>query len=188
MSIIRQRDYSKTMRESGLLIEVNTADLEPFFASLSPKKIELATRRAAVRTRDWLMTNLRRELAAGANIPQRALKTRFRKGKNEPGSSRATMWIGLNPVAARRIGKGISTPRGVQVGRHAFDRAFITTMRKSGYSGIFVRHGRKRLPIVEVTLDIDDDMAALIAKYEVAATRMFSQRLEHEVNYLLGLS
>ncbi|WP_035216172.1 hypothetical protein [Desulfobulbus elongatus] len=175
---------------SGLLIEVDTKPLAGLFAPLKPERLRRAAQRAAKRTRDWLLTQLRRELAAATKVPQLVFKSRFRKGSqggDDPGGS-AILWIGVNPVVASKIGPGVMTAKGVRVGRRTFDHAFLAVMPTTDHQGIFMRRGAGRLPIVKVVLPIDAEAWDLLSKYEAAAGRMFGQRLEHEINFELGLT
>ncbi len=190
-------------------VQIETAELEERFAAL-PAQIAVAAGRAARRTRDWLMTQLTKELAARAALPEKGIRGRFRRGRHAENSrfysneGYAILWIGLNPVKAEKAG----TPRhikrvrgryhrgpkpvpgaGVRVGRHFFDRAFIGDVY--GGQKVWRRKstgaGSERLPVVRMSIPINDTMEEILPRYQDAAARMFAQRLEHEVNYLLGL-
>lgn len=165
---------------NGLTLEVNTAHIERLFGLL-PELMAQASRRAAARTRDWLATQLRRELGKVEKLPALATKNRFfRKG----GQTHAMLWIGLNPVFADKAGPAVMTSKGVRAGRRVFEGAFLAHV-KTGHTGIYVRKGKERLPILKVTIPVDESMEAILPKFEAGALRMFEDRLEHEISYLL---
>lgn len=193
-----------------IYIQIETAELEERFRLLS-KQIALAARRAALRTRNWLQTQLVRELSARAALPQKGIKARFRRGrhgdtKEDERNSQAysnegyaVLWIGLNPVDAQTAGtprqnKKSAGPRpipgaGTKVGRHFFDRAFIANIYGPGEK-VWRRKSMgarsKAFPVVKMTVPINEAMEEILPLYEAAAARMFSQRLEHECNYLIA--
>lgn len=172
-----------------IFVQIDTSELEKRFALL-PKQMELAAKRAAIRTREWLRTQLTRELATTARVPQKALKGRVRRGpKANDGAwysnGQAVLWIGLNEVAAHHVGTPRQTKKGVRVEKHFFDRAFIVRIGHSQRLSVWRRQGRKRTPIAMVTVPLDEAGEDLLEKYEAPAARTFSQRLEHEVNFLL---
>lgn len=181
---------------SDIYVQIDTAELERHLDAISPRKVAMASQRAATRTRDWLLTNLRRELGQQAALPVKGLVGRFKRGP-KGGNSQfysnegfAILWIGLNAIEAQKAGTLHETKNGVRVGRHAFARAFVAEIY-SGEKKVWKRKrfgaGSKRFPVVKMTIPINDAMEAVLPRYQVAAERMFSQRLEHEINYLLGL-
>lgn len=187
-----------SMPPSDFYVQVDTSALEQRFALL-PQQMALAARRAAVRTRDWLMTHLRRELAAKAQIPTRALTGRFRRrGNNYSDAGYAVLWIGLNAIEAQAAGTPKAAPsrkniKGIRVGKHYFDRAFYTHIYGPNQPEKVWRRktfgkGSKRFPVVKMTIPINDHMEELLAKYEGPVAARFAQRLQHEVEFLLGLT
>ena len=193
-----------------IYVQVETRELEAMFGAFGPAKIALAASRAARRVRDWLLTQLTRELSTRAQLPQKGIRGRFRRGRHEKNGQfysnegYAILWIGLNPVMAdasglkprhvRRVrgGKYHRGPKpvpgaGVRIGKHFFDRAFIADI----YGGAKVYRRKnlgsesEKLPVVRMSIPINETMQEILPKYQAAAARMFSQRLEHEVNFLL---
>jgi hypothetical protein len=180
---------------SDIYVQVDTSEMEARLGQLA-HVIPTAAKRAAVRTRDWLMTQLRRELSRRAAVPRKELKGRFRRSGGEKGSAYsrsayAVLWIGLNGIEAQKVGNPRQNKTGTKVGRHSFDRAFLSTIY-SGEQKIWRRksfgRGSRRFPVVKMTIPVNEAMEEILPEYQAAAARMFSQRLEHEVNYLLGLS
>ncbi|MEW6490364.1 MAG: hypothetical protein AB1578_20945, partial [Thermodesulfobacteriota bacterium] len=151
-------------------------------------------RRAAGRTRDWLSTPHTRELAARAALPQRGLEARFRRrhGPVSRDEAYAVLWIGLNPVEATTAGTPRQSARGTRVGRHFFERAFLARIYGKGDKPekVWTRKtfgkGSQRFPVVKMTIPIDEHMEELLPRYEPAAAKMFSERLAHEVDFLLS--
>jgi len=171
---------------SDVYVQVDSRALADRFGA-SEKVLGLAAWRAAKKTRDWLMTRVRRELAALASLPQRGIKGRFRR-KNKPlaDSGFAVLWIGLNPVDAARAGRPRQLKKGTRVGRHFFDKAFTAAIY-SGTNKVWRRKGRERFPVIKMTVPLNDAMEDLLPKFQAGAERYFSSRLEHEVQYAMGL-
>ena len=192
-----------------IYVQVDTTELEKRFAIL-PQTMVVAATRAARRTRDFLMTQLTRELAARAALPVGGIRGRFRRGKHGPDSQSysnegyAILWIGLNPVGAERAGKLKHIKRvrkgkyhrgpkpvpgsGVRVGKHFFDRAFVANVygpKDKAWRRKSPGPGSQPPPVVKMTIPINDTVEEILPRYQAAAVRMFSQRLEHEVNFLL---
>lgn len=175
---------------SDIYVQVDTTELQKLW-ELSPKKMAAAARRAATRTRDWLMTQMTRELMAQGNLPKWGVRGRVRRGpKDRDGQyfsdPYAILWIGLNAIEAQRAGTPKQTKKGVKAGRHFFDRAFLAQIY-SGTTKVWRRKGAHRLPVIKMTVPISEAMEKILPKYESAAARMFEQRLEHEINRELGI-
>jgi hypothetical protein len=170
-----------------IFIRLDTAEMERRFGAL-PQQMPLAVRRASIRTREWLRTQLAREISATADVPQKALRGRVRRGsrKNDGawyGDGQAVLWIGLNAISASHAGTPVPNPKGVRVRRHFFDKAFVVNVH--GFKQVFKRVGPSRLPIVRMTIPLSDEEISMADKYLPAAERMFSERLEHEINFLI---
>jgi hypothetical protein len=196
---------------SDVYVQVDTSEIEQRFEFLT-EEMGKAARRAAARTRDWLSTQLSRELAARSGLPKKALKPRFRKAKKGGDKNSrhysnegfAVLWIGLNAVSAEKAGQARHVRRvrsgryhkgpkpvpgaGVRVRKHFFDRAFTAEIYGGGEK-VWRRKnpgpGSGQFPVVKMTIPISDAMEEILPKYQKAAERMFSDRLEHEINYLL---
>lgn len=126
----------------------------------APGAAKRAVRRAQNKTIRWTRTQVRRAVSREAQLPQKLLKGRFRLSTASARNTRAILWVGLNPIPAIDAGNARQTKRGVTVGKHRFDHAFIATM-PSENTGVYLRVTRKRLPIVEQTIDIQPSDAAM---------------------------
>lgn len=180
---------------SDIYVQVDVKPLYDLFAHLTPRNVGLAAQRAANRTRDWLLTQMSRELAQRAALPVNGLRGRFRRGRKkalqQDGAGYAILWIGLNAIEAQRAGVLRQTKKGTRAGRHFFDRAFVARIY-NGTEKVWRRKnfgkGSGRWPVVKMTIPIDEIMEEILPQYQAAAERMFSQRLEHEIKYLIGLA
>jgi len=181
---------------TGVRIDVrmDKADLRRFRRAMAakPREIENASRRAIRKTVRFGVGRIARGLAQRNQIPQRVLKTgsghrravRIRTRMPGPGGDSGYLWVGVRPVKAVYIGKPRQLRKGVRVGRHRFDGAFLATMR-SGHTGAFKRRGKKRLGIVEQVVPLkgaDQDIEALRRELGPRLTRTFAQELNYEIN------
>lgn len=176
------------MAAGDIYVRHTGPDLERLFAGLQPEQINLVSRRAAARTRDWLLTQVRRELAAKGEVPQNAIKGRLRRGRKSAYSeadNSAVLWVGLNPLAAARAGKPRQLKSDAKAGRHHFDRAFVARIY-SGRDQIWRRLGNRRFPVIKMTVPLNEHMEGIAARYEELAAEMFATRLRHEVNHLIS--
>jgi hypothetical protein len=169
-----------------IYVQIDTSALVTRFAA-SEKVMARAAKDAAKTTRNWLMTQLTKELINRSALPPGALKGRFRrKGSALTSGGYAVLWIGLNAIGAEKIGKIEQLKEGVQAGRHFFDKAFVAAIYSSKEK-VWRRKGAERLPVIKMTVPINEELEEILPQYEAAAARMFSQRLEHEVRFQLGL-
>ena len=177
---------------SDIYVSLDMAQMERFFVGLTPVKVALASKRAAIRTREWLLTHMSRELATRKALPVKGIKARFRRGGKENDgqwysheTQSAVLWIGFIDIEAQKAGTPKQTKAGVRVGKHFFDRAFHVAIFNPAKK-VWRRKGKARFPVIKMTIPINDEMEEMLPRYQAAATRMFSDRLEHEINFLMG--
>jgi hypothetical protein len=173
---------------SGGFVQIDTTEIEKKFDFLTVE-MDTAAKRAAIRTREWLRTQVTREIASTTGVPRKALKERVRRGSKENDGAwysdgQAVLWIGLQDIPAHYLGKPRQTKKGVRVRKHFFDKAFTVSIGEQAPK-VWKRAGKSRLPIIKMTVPVEPGRRDLLGKYEKAAARMFSERLEHEINYLL---
>ncbi len=156
------------------------------------KTIYSAINKAAVRTRNWLQTQLARELAARTDIQKKKLRTRFKRGKKQAvsaWSNLAVLWIGVNPIPVHLLKKKPIWDRsrggGVRVGSRYFAGAFLAKIY-SKETKVWRRMGKKRFPVILMTVPIQQEMEAIIKKYEKQTSQKFEERIEHELKFALG--
>ena len=91
----------------------------------SMKQVDQARVSSAVKVRQWLNTQLVREIARAADISPRGIKGRFKQSFTRTGREiMASIWIGVNPLEAHKIGRPSQNNTGVRVRGHVFDGAF----------------------------------------------------------------
>lgn len=171
---------------SDVYVALDTKDLAQRLGAL-PAQLRLASKRAATKTRNWLMTQLRRELAQALAVPQKPLRGRFRRGKGSSYSEKAGMavlWIGLSDIGAEQIGKPRQLKKGVKVKQYWFERAFVADIY--GGQKVWRRKGTKRLPVIKMTVPINEEMEEILPRYEVPVARKFEEIFEHELKFAMG--
>lgn len=154
----------------------------------APGAAKKAIRRAQNKTLRWTRTQVRRAVAREAQVPQKLLKGRFHLTSAKARDPRAILWVGLNPIPAIDAGNARQTKKGVTVGKHRFDHAFIATM-PHGRTGVFLRVSRRRLPIVEQTINVqpsagqmDDIRSRMLGRFNTLA----AQELNFEFEKIRG--
>jgi len=153
-----------------------------------PGQFQIAAKRSAVKVRNWLITQLRRELATQIKVPVGALRDKFKKGAPEgvvvpPGA--AVLMIDLSAVEAQKIKNPTQTKSGVRVGSHFFKGAFVAKIYSSE-TKVWRRKGPSRFPVVKMTVPIRADVEHLLEKYEGPMARKFEEYFEHELKYEMG--
>ena len=123
-----------------LKAELDVSRLHDLAGILSAHAISEAWRRTLRKTGNWIKTHVARQLAGSSKVPQRVIKQRiyfFLRSQRE-----GKVWLGLNPLDARRLGRARQTAKGVTVGRHRFPGAW--TMRYRDPLGVYRRTGNYR--------------------------------------------
>jgi len=158
------------------------------------KQIYMAINRAAKETRNWLQTQLRKELSLKTGIERKLLKPRFRRGNRNAvsaWSNLAILWVGVNPMPAHWLSFGKNTTwdrsrgGGVKVGTRYFAGAFMAKIYSSE-TKIWRRMGKKLFPVILMTVPIEKEMEEILPKYEKLAAYKFEQRFEHQLKFALG--
>lgn len=169
-------------------IRVELEGLEDLSRKLraTPDQANRAAKRAISKTVRWAEGQGARAIAREHKLAVRGFRERriFRslpQGKVLQGS----VWFGLNPIKAAYIGRLRQTRKGAYAGQHFFDRAFVATM-DSGHRGIYMRRGKKRIPLIEqqVRLSLAEDIVQDIAD---RTPQRLSDVLRQELNYELNV-
>ena len=146
-----------------------------------PERTQRAVRRGVSKAAKRLASETGRETAQALAIVRAAMRGRLRTYRKGDGVSEK-VWLGMNALAAHRLGRPIQTRTGVQVGQHFFDRAFI--VRKWG-GGVYYRVGKERLPIRLAQFEISDQAyRATKAAYQRADDYLL-QYVKHELEWEL---
>lgn len=167
-----------------------------------PGRSRVAVNRALRETVNWGRTQMRREMARAAGIPQKFLRERVRASTDRKRMT-ATLWAGTYPVLAEDVGlMKLVTP--MMASDEWLSRPFEATM-PTGHTGVYVRApgdpnrpaqnrwtaGRKRtpgtenLPISRPTIDVEPPPDALerirgqmMGQFQTRATRLLRWELE----------
>ena len=105
-----------------------------------PERTERAVRRGVRKAAKRLASETGRDTAQALAIVRASMRGRLRTYRKTGIAEK--VWLGMNALAAHRLGRPIKTRTGVQVGQHFFDRAFI--VRKWGGSAATRGCGLKR--------------------------------------------
>ncbi|WP_320055614.1 hypothetical protein [Desulfuromonas thiophila] len=172
-----------------------TLDVRPLaqYLQASEAQVRTASARAVRRVRDWLATQVRRELAARMAAQPAAVKARIKKGRVSPGSdsfsaygSRAVLWIGVNELGVEKLKHRLrQTPTGVSVGRHEFPHAFVAKVYGRGEKA-WRRLGSKRFPLIKMTVPMEPELEEILPRLQAEAAGRFEQNFEHELRYVTG--
>lgn len=158
-------------------IEVNVDEVLHLAHSLTPRAMQNAWRRTLKKTGKYLQSQVAKKLSPIAQIPQKVIKQRlyyFVKSLDK-----AKVWLGLEKLAAERLGKARQTKKGVKVGKHLFEKAFY---RKNK---VFRRVGSARLPIERVLFDFGDKGEAAFQDGIASAEQRLLTILRQEINFEL---
>jgi hypothetical protein len=143
--------------------------------SATEKQVEASYRRALNRTASNIRTMMRRELSAGldlrsAGVLRRRLKQMRAKGKAS--GAQIDIWLGQNDLPPGAFkGRPRETGSGVTFRGQTFEGAFLAKM-PGGKVSIFRRRDDGRLPIIEQTIGVQDEMN------DVLETRILPDVLE----------
>ncbi|WP_337843567.1 phage tail protein [Rheinheimera sp.] len=183
----------------GLEIDL-TSELREFQQEIeaSLPKIQNAVRRAVEKTAKWFEVATTRELGQALQFPRKVLTVRFRHRFTSRDQSRAVnIWLGINPVEARHLGKGRQTKQGVTIRKRMFDGAFLATM-PSGHSSVWERqkgvtnrpHEKRpdgqwtQLPIKKVRLDIATEAEEIFKRYYARVEAELMKKLQQELRFV----
>ena len=186
------------MSGAGLLFDIDTDSLRAIGAELqaSEKQVRFALNRALHRTADTLRAHasrgLRDELQLRTiNLLRKRLKTlrlRMRLGSSDG----VQLWFGLNDMPASWFkGRPKATSTGAEKRGHHVTGAFVAKSDVKGRLTLFKRKGKRRLPIEEANLPIEDEAVTFIedeifTKTETIFWQHFRRDLAARVKFGLG--
>lgn len=130
-------NYTEQKSHGGYLhihVVGNAASVLEHLQKLGPEAMRNAQRRAINKTLIWVRGKAARAISAQEKIALKAVRERLIvypiQGKGEKGK----LWFGLNPLAAKRIGRVSASKSGVSVAGRRFEGAF--------YRQVYERNGR----------------------------------------------
>lgn len=170
------------------MIDINAslsqADVERLVGmfGLSRDAVRRAARRAVAKAARWTQGQASRAMSAELRIQQRVLRARLRLYRRGEGLEQK-VWLGLNAVAAARLGTPKRRAGGTQVGQHFFKDAF--PIRRYG-GGVYRRLGPDRFPLELAKLEIDEVGAAALREAAQRADERLMQIMQQELRYELS--
>jgi len=169
-----------------LHIEMSQADIVHVKGALhlSQKAVRAAARRVVQKTAKATQSESSRALSAELRVQQKLIRARLRLYRSGDALGQK-VWLGLNAVAAARLGDPRRVAGGTQVGKHFFKNAFA--IAKFG-NGLYRRTGRERFPLELVKLDIEETgdvvMRQAAARADEHLMRILQQELRFELSKL----
>lgn len=146
---------------------------------LSREACQRAARRAVLKTAKWTQTQAARAMSAELRVQQRVIRARLRLYRRGTGMEQK-VWLGLNALAASRLGTARRRPGGTQVGRHFFKDAF--PIKRYG-GGVYRRTGKDRFPLELARLEIDESGDAALRAAAQQADQRLLEILQQELRY-----
>ena len=162
----------------------------------TPRQVRTASRRAVSTVTRQTNRALLREMATGAGVTQRLLRSRRRVIQRLPRASEGdrpsgSVWVGTLPLPAvylatnaqrARVLMGRRDRGGVRIGRRFYPGAFWAEVGVGGHVGVFTRRGRARLPIVEQTVPLEIPESAR-ARIEGEVPLRLAKALGREIRF-----
>lgn len=171
-----------------LNVAINTSDLDRLVQSvLSPAAIKRVQSRAINETTAWIKSRLLRELPSATGIPRKNLLNRVRQGKASANLATiitGKVWLGIKPIDAMALKDEGAIDSGYMAGGFYFKGGFKTAMR-SGYTGIFARTSKARLPIRRQNVRIDNFANEVVRRLIPQAERELTRRTERLMSFEL---
>ncbi|MCD9498571.1 phage tail protein [Photobacterium carnosum] len=155
-----------------------------FLARLSylPDELAKAAKQAMIKTNRWLRAASMADLGYELSIDAKAMTTRFRTYKN---GGMSKLWVGVRSLGVHRLGTPVQNGKGVQVGSHFYDGAFISPM-DSDQLLVFRRENKGRKSIKLVTIDISEEAEEIIDSYLPDLNRKFEEFFHREFQFILS--
>lgn len=159
------------------------------------KQVRYALNRALRRTEASLRKLSSKGLTKELQLrTAQALRKRLKtiKLRTAAGGSELGLWYGLNPLPVSSFkGRPKDDPAGAFMGDYFFEGGFVARSSFKGRNTIFKRQGKKRLPIAEQTIAIQDQAIVYIEDEIFVQTedifwQHFRRDLQARVKYQLG--
>jgi len=148
---------------------------------LSKKAVYAAARRAVLKTARSAQTHVRSELSKELKVQQKLIRARLRLYRTDDALTQK-IWLGLNAIAAARLGKARRMKGGTKVGNYFFKDAF--PIARYG-SGVYRRQGKERFPLELVKLDIDRTGDAVMRQSTDIVEERLMRFMQQELRYEL---
>lgn len=168
----------------GMRMDIDRKELDQLLGAfqISKQAAKRAAERAVRKAAKWTGGQAAKVTGAELKLQQRLIRQRLRTFRKGDGTEQK-IWLGLNAIAVRRLGQARRTQRGVQVGRHFFEKAFV--IDKFG-GGIYRRKTADRFPLSLVKLEIDEAGERAIRAVAARAEERLLTLLRQEWNFELS--
>ncbi|OYW89270.1 MAG: hypothetical protein B7Z23_12095 [Pseudomonadales bacterium 32-61-5] len=165
-------------------VTLSQSDLDRMVRSLGllPEALQRAARRAVRKTAKWTETTAARAMSADLKVQQKIIRARLRTYARGTGLEQK-VWLGLNALAANRLGVPRRKGSGTQVGRHFLDGAF--PIKRFG-NGVYRRTGADRFPLELAKVEIDKAGERALRAAATHAEARLLELLRQEMNYELS--
>lgn len=165
----------------GLDVRLSQSDLQRLLSvyRVTEPACKRAARRAVNKCAKWTQGQARRAISNELRVAQKVIRSRLRL-YNKGDALAKKVWLGLNSVAAHKLGRVRVSGRGVNVAGRQLDGAFV--IRRYG-GGVYRRTGRGRFPLELVKIPIDDAGGRALRQAAHAAEARLLELLRQELNY-----
>ena len=155
------------------------------FLGATESQIKKASVRALNKTALWLRGKSVKALSEQSDVQQKHLRKRIQVVRANSRSLKAFVLANTMGVKAALMGKMRQTAKGVRVGKHSFDGAFIAKM-PGGHTGVFKRKTKARLPIKEMMVPLNHRVITDLADTEAGS--QFRHYFKHELRWAMKRS
>lgn len=165
----------------GMDVHVGSGEIEKLLGMLhvSKEACRRASKRAVRKVAKWTQATAAKTMSAEMRLQQRIMRARLRMYMRGDGMEQK-VWLGLNSLAARRLGVPKRQGTGTKVGAHFFDGAF--PIWKFG-GGVYRRTTSERFPLELAKLEIDEAGAKALQDASRRAEARLLEILRQELNY-----
>lgn len=174
-------------------IEIDVSHVRDMAANLTKKSAEDAWRRTLGKLGVWVKGQTAKAVSKEARIAQKLVRKRIYFFLRS--WSQGKVWLGLNSIPARRLGRLQTTSKGITAGRHRFPGAW--TMTKVDPDGpVYVRVGEERRPYKkrrmykEVKFDWEQAgeraFREAAKRAEVRLIEILRQEINYEIHKAIG--
>jgi len=173
----------------SLTIETNADEVADLLADVGSKIVEQAKVAAINKAMTQERTQVRRYIAGRTGIPNKVLNRRIRIRRATRKRPIANLFVGTYNVLAFKDLGGKDLRVGVSYkgsgGRVKNTSGFKATM-PSGHEGLFVRKGKARLKIKEISANFVPEARAAIAKSRITLPARFKKIFNQQFNFRVG--
>lgn len=167
-------------------IQVDRRDLRRVTRRLSAferKQIAPAMSSSLNEVASKVRTDVAREVATSAQVPQRLVRQRLRITRAKRNKLIARVWAGTRPISLKRL-RPVQQRKGVRAGKRSVRSGFIVE-NLGGH--VFKRKGQSRLPIQKQTVAIASPATSAIksasrAHMKRTLPKIFERKLKFFIN------